>query len=74
MHVIMGYLAISDIVVFATLVAGIYPNAMEINLIGFKSYWKTYCIVIMFFNMIGYTGSLLTYFLLSVDRYVVSIL
>ena len=70
MHIIMAYLAISDIIVLATLVAGIYPNAMEINLISFKSYWKTYCIVTMFFNMVGYTGSLLTYFLLSIDRYV----
>ena len=73
MHIIMVYLALADILVLATLLVGIYPKTMEINLISYKSYWETYCIVIMFFNMIGYTGSLLTYLLLSIDMYVLSI-
>ena len=68
MHIIMIYMAVSDIVSSATLPMGIYMGASVAQIITFNDHWDTICIVKTYFDMTAFLGSMLSYSMLSVDR------
>ena len=68
MHIIMMYMAVSDIVSSATLPIGIYMGASVAQIITFNDHWDTVCIVKTYFDMTAFLGSMLSYSMLSVDR------
>ena len=68
MHILMVYMAISDISSSATLPLGIYIGASQAQVISFRNHWDTFCILKSYFDMIVIVGSMVSYFMLSVDR------
>ena len=68
MHIIMIYMAVSDIISSATLPMGIYMGASVAQIITFNDHWDTICIVKTYFDMTAFLGSMLSYSMLSVDR------
>ena len=68
MHIVMIYMAISDISSSATLPLGIYIGASQAQVISFRNHWDTFCILKSYFDMIVIVGSMVSYFMLSVDR------
>ena len=68
MHIIMMYMAISDILSSATLPTAIYMGASVAQIITFNDHWDTVCIVKTYFDLIFMVGSMLSYAMLSVDR------
>ena len=68
MHILIVYMALSDISSSATLPLGIYIGASQAQVISFKNHWDTFCILKSYFNMIVIVGSMVSYFMLSVDR------
>ena len=68
MHIIMIYMAVSDIISSATLPMGIYMGASVAQLITFTDHWDTICIIKTYFDMAAFLGSMLSYAMLSVDR------
>ena len=68
MHIIMVYMAISDILSSATLPMAIYMGASAAQLISFSDHWDTLCITKTYFDMIILLGSFLSYIMLSADR------
>ena len=68
MHIIMLYVAISDILSSATLPVAIYMGASVAQMITFSDHWNTICITKTYFDMNVLLGSLLSYVMLSIDR------
>ena len=68
MHVIMKYMAISDILSSATVPLTIYMGASVAKMITFNEHWDTICIVKTYFDLIIFLGSMLSYSMLSFDR------
>ena len=68
MHIVMVYMAISDISSSATLPIGIYIGASQAQVISFKDHWDIFCILKSYFDMVVLAGSMVSYFMLSVDR------
>ena len=68
MHIIMVYMAISDILSSSTLPMSIYMGASVAQVITFNEHWDTICIVKTYFDMLVFLGSMLSYAMLSVDR------
>ena len=66
-HVIMAYLAVSDIAVCCIIPLSTYVSATETILESGK-HWNTICIVKECLLWIGYNGCSLSYLILSVDR------
>ena len=68
MHIIMVYMAVSDIFSLTTLPVGTYISASQAQVILFKDHWDNFCILKSYFDMIALTGSMVSYFMLSIDR------
>ena len=68
MHIIMVYMAVSDIFSSTTLPLGTYISASQAQVITLKDHWENFCILKSYFDMIATTGSMSSYFMLSVDR------
>ena len=68
MHIIMVYMAISDILSSATLPMSIYMGASAAQMSTFNDHWDTLCITKTYFDMLVFLGSMLSYAMLSVDR------
>ena len=68
MHVIMVYMAVSDISSSSTLPMGIYIHGSKAQMINFKNFWNTFCIIKIYFDMNVFVGSMLSYYMLSLDR------
>ena len=68
MHIIMVYMAVSDILSSATLPMAIYMGASAAQLITFTDHWDKICIIKTYFDLIFMVGCILSYTLLSVDR------
>ena len=68
MHIIMVYMAISDILSSALLPMSIYMGASAAQMITFNDHWDTICIVKTYFDMLSILGTILGYSMLSIDR------
>ena len=68
MHIIMGYMALSDTLASATLPIGTYINAPVAEMISFKDEWDIICVIYVFLINIGFIGVVSSYFMLSIDR------
>ena len=68
MHILMVYMATTDILSSATLPMGIYIGASQAQVISFKNHWETFCILKVYFDMNIVLGSMLSYSMLSLDR------
>ena len=68
MHIIMVYMAVSDISSSATLPMGICIHGSTDQIINFKDLWNTFCIIKVYFDMNVVNGSMLSYYMLSLDR------
>ena len=70
MHIVMVYMVISDISSSATLPMGIYLDlsVSQKRIINFNENWDTFCIFKIYFDTIVAAGSMVSYFILSVDR------
>ena len=64
----MIYLAVSDILVSAINILGVYVFASD-KIFYQETYWKQLCIIKDFFVSTVSVWSVLSYMLLSVDRY-----
>ena len=68
MHIIMIYLAVSDILSSATIPMSIYMSASVAQIITFTDQWGYICIIKIYFDMLIFLGSFLSYVMLSIDR------
>ena len=68
MHIIMIYLAVSDILSSATIPMSIYMSASVAQIITFTDQWDSICIIKIYFDMLIFLGSFLSYVMLSIDR------
>ena len=68
MHIIMVYMAISDILSSAILPLSIYMGASAVQMITFSDHWDTICILKSYFDMLSILGTMLGYSMLSFDR------
>ena len=68
MHIIMVYLAVSDILASVPLPLAIYMGASAAKMITFNDHWDTICIIKTYFDMLAFLGSMLSYTMLSIDR------
>ena len=67
-HVIMAYLATSDILVSCILHVTIYLDASWIELVDFEYFWDKVCIIKEFSEMVFMMICIFSYLLLSFDR------
>ena len=67
-HVIMAYLATSDILVSCILPVTIYLDASWIELVDFEYFWDKVCIIKEFSEMVFMMICIFSYLLLSFDR------
>ena len=67
-HVIMAYLATSDILVSCILPVTIYLDASRIELMDFEYFWDKVCIIKEFSEMVFMMICIFSYLLLSFDR------
>ena len=67
-HVIMAYLATSDILVSCILPVTIYLDASRIELMDFQYFWDKVCIAKEFSEMVFMIICIFSYILLSFDR------
>ena len=65
-HIIMFYLAVSDILVCCTLPVSYLRNSSTIE----ERYWKNFCIISEYFYIVIMTYSVMSYITASIDRYV----
>ena len=68
MHIIMVYMAISDILASATLPIGTYISASAAKMIIFKDEWDTICVVYSSLINAVFIGVISAYAMLSIDR------
>ena len=67
-HVIMAYLATSDILVSCILPVTIYLEASRIELVDYEYFWDKVCIIKEFSEMVFMMICIFSYLLLSFDR------
>ena len=67
-HVIMAYLATSDILVSCILPVTIYLDASRIELVDYEYFWDKVCIIKEFSEMVFMMICIFSYLLLSFDR------
>ena len=68
MHIIMVYMAVSDILSAVTLPMAIFIHASKIQLVSIDDHWDTLCIARHFFDTVAISACYSYYVVLSLDR------